>query len=240
MIWAMIGKLSEVTPDGASEEQQERPHRCSHMAYTSHPAPERTHHPSFHCSAPCPYPLWAVTLCSPCLEFRASLRSSHSTQQQSSEQDTENHSSLHSHSELGERHPEDATSLSDWQVCLWRPWLASGSHPSSRLKCASCPGPHLFQISGVVCTTLAFEPVPKEDSHPSQPSGRTQHSCGALGYAQTGWSSVELRSKPWEGDNSLDKECINSLMLLELRLLPKLPSPTPTPATTSEARLKVR
>ena len=76
-------------PDGASEEQQERPHRCSHMAYTSHPAPERTHHPSFHCSAPCPYPLWAVTLCSPCLEFRASLRSSHSTQQQSSEQDTE-------------------------------------------------------------------------------------------------------------------------------------------------------
>ena len=120
-IWAMIGKLLEVTPDGASEEQHERPHRCSHMAYTSHPAPERTHHPSFHCSAPCPYPLWAVTLCSPCLEFRASLRSSHSTQQQSSEQDTENHSSLHSHSELGERHPEDPTFLSDWQVCLWRP-----------------------------------------------------------------------------------------------------------------------
>ena len=88
------------------------------MAYTSHPAPERTHHPSFHCSAPCPYPLWAVTLCSPCLEFRASLRSSHSTQQQSSEQDTENHSSLHSHSELGESHPEDPASLSDWHVCL--------------------------------------------------------------------------------------------------------------------------
>lgn len=87
-IWAMIGKLLEVTPDGASEEQHERPHRCSHMAYTSHQAPERTHHPSFHCSAPCSYPLWAVTLCSPCLEFRASLRSSHSTQQQSSEQDT--------------------------------------------------------------------------------------------------------------------------------------------------------
>ena len=81
------------------------------MAYTSHQAPERTHHPSFHCSAPCPYPLSAVTLCSPCLEFRASLRSSHSTQQQSSEQDTENHSSLHSHSELGERHPEDPASL---------------------------------------------------------------------------------------------------------------------------------
>ena len=117
-IWAMIGKLLEVTPDGASEEQQERPHRCSHMAYTSHQAPERTHHPSFHCSAPCPYPLWAVTLCSPCLEFRASLRSSHSTQQQSSEQDTENHSSLHSHSDLVERHPEDPASLSDWHICL--------------------------------------------------------------------------------------------------------------------------
>lgn len=105
-------------PDGASEEQQERPHRCSHMAYTSHPAPERTHHPSFHCSAPCPYPLWAVTLCSPCLEIRASLRSSHSTQQQSSEQDTENHSSLHSHSDLVERHPEDPASLSDRHVSL--------------------------------------------------------------------------------------------------------------------------
>lgn len=171
------------------------------MAYTSHPAPERTHHPSFHCSAPCPYPLWAVTLCSPCLEFRASLRSSHSTQQQSSEQDTENHSSLHSHSELGERHPEDPASLSDWQVCLWRPWLASGSHPSSRLKCASSQGPHLFQISGVVCTTLAFEPAPQEDSHPSQLWGRTHHSCGALDYAQTGWSPVELRSELREVDN---------------------------------------
>ena len=118
MIWAMIGKLSEVTPWWSKWGANERPHRCSHMAYTSHPAPERTHHPSFHCSAPCPYPLWAVTLCSPCLEFRASLRSSHSTQQQSSEQDTENHSSLHSHSELGERHPEDPASLSDWHVSL--------------------------------------------------------------------------------------------------------------------------
>ena len=126
------------------------------MAYTSHPAPERTHHPSFHCSAPCPYPLWAVTLCSPCLEFRASLRSSHSTQQQSSEQDTENHSSLHSHSELGERHPDDPTSLSDWQVCLWRPWLASESYPSSMLKCASCRRLDFFQTSESLFSSLAF------------------------------------------------------------------------------------
>ena len=81
------------------------------------------------------------------------LRSPQCTRQQISEQDTENHSSLHSHSELGERHPDNPTSLSDWQVCLWRPWLASGSHTSSRLKCASsCLGPDLFQISGVVCT----------------------------------------------------------------------------------------
>ena len=46
------------------------------------------------------------------------LRSPQCTRQQISEQDTENHSSLHSHSNLVERHPEDPASLSDWHVCL--------------------------------------------------------------------------------------------------------------------------
>ena len=46
------------------------------------------------------------------------LRSPQCTRQQISEQDTENHSSLHSHSDLVERHPEDPASLSDWHVCL--------------------------------------------------------------------------------------------------------------------------
>lgn len=46
------------------------------------------------------------------------LRSPQCTRQQISEQDTENHSSLHSHSDLVERHPEDPASLSDWHVSL--------------------------------------------------------------------------------------------------------------------------
>ena len=120
-IWAMIWKLFRGHPLMEQVRSNRRDLTGAHIWLILPIQPKRTHHPSFHCSAPCPYPLWAVTLCSPCLEFRASLRSSHSTQQQSSEQDTENHSSLHSHSELGERHPDDPTSLSDWQVCLWRP-----------------------------------------------------------------------------------------------------------------------
>jgi hypothetical protein len=92
--------------------------------------------------------------------------------------------------------------------------------------CDSSPGPDLFQISGVVCTTLAFEPVLKEDSHPSQPWGKTYHSSGALGFAQTGWSPVELSSEPQKGDKSpCEKEGIHSLMILELRPLPKLLPP---------------
>ena len=92
-----ISHDSEVTQrplaDVTSEEQHKGPHRCAHLADVSHPATERTPHPNTHCSAACPYPWWAVILCSPCRDVTASLRSPHSTQQQSSEQDTENHSS---------------------------------------------------------------------------------------------------------------------------------------------------
>lgn len=49
-----------------------RPHTCSHLGDASHAAPERTHHPISHGSTTCPYPLWAVILCSPCLNLRAS------------------------------------------------------------------------------------------------------------------------------------------------------------------------
>jgi hypothetical protein len=83
-----------------------------------------------------------------------------------SEQDTENHSSLHSHSELGERHSEDPATFSDWLVCQE---TLIGQWVSSLLKVNVCfPGPDLFQVSGVVCTTLAVEPVLQEVSHPSQ------------------------------------------------------------------------
>ena len=103
-IWAMIGKLSEVTPWwskwGATRETSQV---LTYGLYFPS-SPREDSPPQLHCSAPCPYPLWAVTLCSPCLKFRASLRSSHSTQQQSQSR-TQNHSSLQSQSELGERHP---------------------------------------------------------------------------------------------------------------------------------------
>ena len=93
-------------PDLASEEQHKGPHIWLILAI-----PERTHHPAP--TATCSSELWAVTLC---LNFRTSLRSPYSTQHLSSEQDTESHSSLHSHRELAERHPEDPASLSHWQV----------------------------------------------------------------------------------------------------------------------------
>ena len=72
----------------ANEEQNKAPQGWSHLAGVSHPATERNHHTSTHCSAACPYPL-----CSPYCNFRASLRSTHYSLQQSSDQDTENHSS---------------------------------------------------------------------------------------------------------------------------------------------------
>ena len=37
---------------------------------------------------------------------------------------------------------------------------------------------------------------------PHTETHRHIHICGALGYAQTGWSPVELRSEPQSGDNS--------------------------------------
>ena len=49
-----------------------RPHRWSYLDDASHAAPERTHHPISHGSTTCPYPLWAVILCSPCLNLRTS------------------------------------------------------------------------------------------------------------------------------------------------------------------------
>lgn len=36
--------------------------------------------------------------------------------------------------------------------------------------------------------------------------------CGAMGYAQTGWSPVELRSEPQSGDNSPTWHCRHSLV----------------------------
>ena len=95
-------------PDLANEEQHKGPHIWLILAI-----PERTHHPAP--IATCSSELWAVTLC---LNFRASLRSPYSTQHLSSEQDTESHSSLHSHRELEERHLEDPASLSNWHVFL--------------------------------------------------------------------------------------------------------------------------
>ena len=62
--WAMIMKLFRG--------HCLRPHRWSYLDDASHAAPERTHHPISHCSTTCPYPLWAVILCSPCLNLRAS------------------------------------------------------------------------------------------------------------------------------------------------------------------------
>jgi hypothetical protein len=51
--------------------------------------------------------------------------------------------------------------------------------------------------------------------------------CGALGYIQTVWSPVELRSEPRSGYNSLTWHSRHSLMLLVLwfrsKLLPSQP-----------------
>ena len=95
-----------------------RPHRWSYLDDASHAAPERTHHPISHGSTTCPYPLWAVILCSPCLNFIASWGPLNAPNSRSQSRTQKNHSSLHSHSELAERHPEVPASLSDWQVCL--------------------------------------------------------------------------------------------------------------------------
>lgn len=65
-----------------------------HLAACSHPPRSKTHHTSSGCSAPCSSPLLAVTLGSPCRNFRACLRVPKSIQQQGSENTTQNHSNL--------------------------------------------------------------------------------------------------------------------------------------------------
>ena len=95
-----------------------RPHRWSHLGDASHAAPERTHHPISHCSTTCPYPLWAVILCSPCLNLRASWGPLNAPDSRSQSRTQRTIQACNSNSELLERHPEDPASLSDWHVCL--------------------------------------------------------------------------------------------------------------------------
>ena len=150
-----------------------RPHRCSHLG-DAFMQPRKDPPPQLPRLNNLPLPIVGSDPVLTMSKSQSFLRSPQCTRQQISEQDTENHSSLHSHSDLVERHPEDPASLSDWHVSLE---TLIGQWVSSLLKVNVCfPGPDLFQISGVVCTTLAFEPVPQEDSHPSQLWGRTQHS----------------------------------------------------------------
>ena len=105
-----------------------RPHRWSHLGDASHAAPERTHHPISHCSTTCPYPLWAVILCSPCLNLRASW---------------------------GPLNAPDSRSQSRTQRTI-QACTATVSYPSSMLLCASCRRLDLFQISGALFSSLAF------------------------------------------------------------------------------------
>ena len=95
-----------------------RPHTCSHLGDASHAAPERTHHPISHCSTTCPYPLWAVILCSPCLNLRASWGPLNAPNSRSQHRTQGTIQACNSNSELLERHPEDPASLSDRHVCL--------------------------------------------------------------------------------------------------------------------------
>ena len=94
-----------------------RPHRCSHLG-DAFMQPRKDPPPQLSLFNHLPL---AIVGSDPVLTMSKSqsfLRSPQCTRQQISEQDTENHSSLHSHSNLVERHPEDPASLSDWHVCL--------------------------------------------------------------------------------------------------------------------------
>ena len=145
--WAMIMKLFRG--------HCLRPHRWSHLGDASHAAPERTHNPISHCSTTCPYPLWAVILCSPCLNLRASWGplNAPNSRSQSRTQRTIQACTATVNLGKGTRKipPPCLTGMS-----AWRPWLASESYPSSMLTCASCRRLELFQISGALFSSLAF------------------------------------------------------------------------------------
>ena len=50
--------------------------------------------------------------------------------------------------------------------------------------------------------------------------------CGALGYTQTVWSPVKLRSEPWSGDNSPTWHGRRSLTSPGLKAPVKVTAPT--------------
>jgi hypothetical protein len=94
----------------------------------------------------------------PCFKNGAYLRSTHSTQQQRSKQDTETVQSCRAKTNFQQgirKTPPHCLTGSSTR----KPWLASESYRASSLKCASCPGSVLLQISGVVCIREAFVPV---------------------------------------------------------------------------------
>lgn len=93
------------------------PPRASSICRPMQPR-RRTHHCHSGCSSACSSPLCAVIPHSPCLNFGACLRSPHSTQQQYSKQDGKDYSRLHSQNKRAASHPEEPSSLSDWQVRL--------------------------------------------------------------------------------------------------------------------------
>ena len=102
----------------------------------------RIHHCSSGCSSACSSPLWAVISHSPCLNFRARLRSPHGTQQQYSKQDRKDYSRLHTKTNVQEatrkNPPHCLTGRS-----AWGPRLPNESYPSSRLNRASSLGSDL-------------------------------------------------------------------------------------------------
>ena len=51
--------------------------------------------------------------------------------------------------------------------------------------------------------------------------------CGAIGYTQTIWSPVELRSEPQSGDNSPTWHGRHSLMSPGFKALVEFTTPTP-------------
>ena len=95
----------------------------------------------------------------------------HSKQQQSSEQDTENHSNCIATGNT----PKGTLKIPPLFLpgrSAWCPLIGQWVLALLRLKCASYPGPHLLKISGVVCIPLTFEIRYQEASHPTQPWGR--------------------------------------------------------------------
>ena len=173
-------------PDLASEEQHKGPHIWLILAI-----PERTHHPAP--IATCSSELWAVTLC---LNFRTSLRSPYSTQHLSSEQDTESHSSLHSHRELAERHPEDPASLSHWQVfqeAFIGQWILPCLKVKVCFRSRAWPFPDLSP--GLHSITIC--PCPPREYSPTLPCGKTHQP--SLGYSATCSSLCEQWSCTYQG-----------------------------------------